>query len=648
MAVDPIIKQKSEDIRHKIYGKEVRESLASGLEAMSEDVVEVTGRQATVEEQFQSVLDETTDKDVISSPEIIVGRGGYATLGERLDAEKEKLDGVETLNNFEIRSNKRNIQPLVVFAIDDGGIHDYQTLLPIFNKYGFVASSAIITNQVGNSNFPYTMTWQQIKELQNVYGWEIVSHATDDVDLTTLTAQQVDDKLRIAKETLIANGLECRNFFLPRGNYNDTIKQISRKHYRSTRISGAASSGATVNTSPFDMYQVDCRFFGDSTGVGQSIDSASGKPNDSVDYFKYYIDQAIARTGVLVIGMHGNTLMQNNRQSDLDLICQYIQSKGIPVVTYNEMLNRVGNVIDTPDFKVGVDGKLGGLYGKIKVGQFNEIYGTTEISDVNSGYVTVSAVGNGNGENLPFEIGGTIETIKPDNEARRAYQLVKPFGIDRGLHFRDFDSAMVNEWQRLDNVFVHSDNSLSHNHNLLDLKKGRVNYCTIQTASASGYPENSAGLLIVDFNTTLNTMVREVYRLNNSNKTYERYWNGTSWSAWIPTSFEECFKNKMNQLYTLPNIVSARVSNLTGGFIKNENMVHVNVKFTSAITGNGVLPLGSFPYSSVAKIGQVALNAINVTDGAITYAALTITNGQLNANLTSGKDYVISGVYSLA
>ena len=40
MAVDPNIKKKADDIRNKIYGKEVRESLASGLEEISSDVVE--------------------------------------------------------------------------------------------------------------------------------------------------------------------------------------------------------------------------------------------------------------------------------------------------------------------------------------------------------------------------------------------------------------------------------------------------------------------------------------------------------------------------------------------------------------------------------------------------------------------------------
>ena len=41
--------------------------------------------------QFQAVIDETTGKDVISMPEIIVARGGAQTLGDRLDSEKAEV-----------------------------------------------------------------------------------------------------------------------------------------------------------------------------------------------------------------------------------------------------------------------------------------------------------------------------------------------------------------------------------------------------------------------------------------------------------------------------------------------------------------------------------------------------------------------------
>ena len=110
MAVDPNIKKKADDIRNKIYGKEVRESLASGLEEMSSDVVEnegrqsvVEGRQDSVESQWQVVSDEMTDKDVISAPEIIAARNGEANLKARLDKEHDEVTAqlaqtVELLN----------------------------------------------------------------------------------------------------------------------------------------------------------------------------------------------------------------------------------------------------------------------------------------------------------------------------------------------------------------------------------------------------------------------------------------------------------------------------------------------------------------------------------------------------------------------
>src|SRR5699024_11017438 len=90
-AVDPNIKKKADDIRNKIYGKEVRESLASGLEAVSSDVVETVGRQNEVEGQFQDVIENTTDKDVISAPEIIAARNGESNLKARLDKEKNEV-----------------------------------------------------------------------------------------------------------------------------------------------------------------------------------------------------------------------------------------------------------------------------------------------------------------------------------------------------------------------------------------------------------------------------------------------------------------------------------------------------------------------------------------------------------------------------
>lgn len=90
------IKDKIAQIRQAIFGKEVRESIASGIEAINKEVENTTARQDNVEVQFQAVLDETTDKDVISAPEIIAARVGadnttHSNLKARLDTEHQQV-----------------------------------------------------------------------------------------------------------------------------------------------------------------------------------------------------------------------------------------------------------------------------------------------------------------------------------------------------------------------------------------------------------------------------------------------------------------------------------------------------------------------------------------------------------------------------
>lgn len=79
-------------IRQKAYGRDVRESIAQFVEWVSvltnraiDKVDDNAERQTTVEEQFQSVLDETTGKDVISAPELIAARNGKPNLKTRID-----------------------------------------------------------------------------------------------------------------------------------------------------------------------------------------------------------------------------------------------------------------------------------------------------------------------------------------------------------------------------------------------------------------------------------------------------------------------------------------------------------------------------------------------------------------------------------
>lgn len=92
-------------IRTAIYGREVRGSLADGLEAINKETedatevaVNVEQRQDAVEQQFDDVLNEWTDDKPISNEETIAARTNretgenHQTLGKRLDAENKKVN----------------------------------------------------------------------------------------------------------------------------------------------------------------------------------------------------------------------------------------------------------------------------------------------------------------------------------------------------------------------------------------------------------------------------------------------------------------------------------------------------------------------------------------------------------------------------
>lgn len=128
MAIDPNIKEKTKYIRDEPSAMKVRDSIADGLDLMSEDVEATKQRQMTVEETFQMVIDETTDKDIISAPEIIAARGSHANLSQRLLSTDQQL--AQTENSIP------EITPELFGAIGDGIADDTAALQKMFDSKG--------------------------------------------------------------------------------------------------------------------------------------------------------------------------------------------------------------------------------------------------------------------------------------------------------------------------------------------------------------------------------------------------------------------------------------------------------------------------------------------------------------------------------
>ncbi|MBT2248567.1 S-layer homology domain-containing protein [Arthrobacter sp. BHU FT2] len=149
--------------------------------------------------------------------------------------------------------------PLVSFTFDDGAASAITQAAPTLQKYGLTGTNYVITDCVGMTAVPNTcradndvpyMTWAQIQQLQNTYGWEIGSHTVshqclvsvgNDCQATKLTDAQVEAELSNSKAALAAQGINATAFAPPYGDYDMSAVARIAKYYSSMR--GFADTG---------------------------------------------------------------------------------------------------------------------------------------------------------------------------------------------------------------------------------------------------------------------------------------------------------------------------------------------------------------------------------------------------------------------
>ena len=149
--------------------------------------------------------------------------------------------------------------PLVSFTFDDGMASAITDAAPTLQKHGLTGTNYVITGCVGMTTVPNTcragtdipyMTWAQIQQLKNTYGWEIGSHTVthqclvsvgNDCQATKLTTAQVDAELADSKAALAAQGIDATAFAAPYGDYDMSAVARVAKYYSSMR--GFADTG---------------------------------------------------------------------------------------------------------------------------------------------------------------------------------------------------------------------------------------------------------------------------------------------------------------------------------------------------------------------------------------------------------------------
>ena len=449
------------------------------------------------------------------------------SLGSQL-AETE-ADILTTQNKLK----PKTIKPIITFSWDDATIYDHNNILPLFNSKGIVGTTGVILDKIGTQ---YYMTKAQIEAMKNA-GWEIASHSkTHSVsDFRTLSQEVLEVELGDSKKLLNDLGFGVKNFLIPYGFTNDNIAKTAAKYYRSMRVSGNGSTGS-LNNSPIATFNVNSLQLGDSSGVGTGLDSA-GNVIDSLEQWKYWVDQAVATNGWLVFISHSNNVVVNyDRMADLSALIDYIQSLNVDIMTIDEALDIFENQVDADKFKVGADGKVSGEYGKFRHAPADTVLNATPLNSIDVQQTTVNIITAGNSSGFIDTAGGSILTVKPDNVPGRAFQIGKPNDEKKPLQVRGFATdGTPGSWRMLENIVNHPDGTIASSHTPPSLVRYAINICYIPQANATGYPENVAGQLTAWFYNDYGACVEE-YKIRNTDKVYTRYWSALTagWSEWTP------------------------------------------------------------------------------------------------------------------
>jgi peptidoglycan/xylan/chitin deacetylase (PgdA/CDA1 family) len=249
----------------------------------------------------------------------------------------------------------------VSFTFDDGLASSRTLAADTMATTGVTGTNYIISGCVGMTTVPNTcaadgdkpyMTWSQISELHNIYGWEIGSHtvthpylaSTDPQDQPVkLTLAQVTSELLASRDALAAQGYTATDFATPYGDYepdgHPVLASIA-KYYASHR--GYADVG--YNTFPYNDYLL----------VDQQILSST-----TVNEVKGYIDAAKANNQWLILTFH--EIVASGAQStsdeydynvsDLAEISSYAKNSGIRVVSPKDALvTNAGNLLPDSSF----------------------------------------------------------------------------------------------------------------------------------------------------------------------------------------------------------------------------------------------------------------------------------------------------------
>ena len=218
---------------------------------------------------------------------------------------------------------QRNDRGIVTIAFDDGYDSDYTHARPVLDRYHFPATSYVVGSLVGG---PGRLSVAQLKNLQDLNGWDIASHSYTHSNLTERAGSEIDTDLDLSKQFLVQNGLYrgSEHFAYPNGIFDsDELRSLVQKYFKTART----ALGPSETLPPSDPHRLRAMMIVNTTPPAE---------------VSQQVQAAIAGGDWLILVFH--KIVDSNADDDseylksnFEQIVDDIASRGVEVMTVSEV-----------------------------------------------------------------------------------------------------------------------------------------------------------------------------------------------------------------------------------------------------------------------------------------------------------------------
>lgn len=229
----------------------------------------------------------------------------------------------EEIEIYQIQSREQILGGLLSFTFDDGKASIFSEAFPILSDYHFPATVYVISNEVDQ---PEYLTLNQLQYLSSS-GWEIASHTVTHPHLQHLSPGQIDEELRISKESLEKLGFTISSFAPPYGEFNQEIIATTKKYYSSSRMGNLNPDLNLTKLEGEEPYYLQVLLV---------------LPETTTTEVCSWIEKAQRQNAWLILNFHliGGEGQWHWKTEDLQQVAECAQQQGIKVDTISQGVSR--------------------------------------------------------------------------------------------------------------------------------------------------------------------------------------------------------------------------------------------------------------------------------------------------------------------